>query len=64
MNKVEALAEYYLNSDAEVDQDGIISDRTLNLIFNLIDQMTSDEVKQAQQLYRRISPWRVEESTG
>lgn len=64
MNRVEALAEHYLNSDAEVDQDGIISDRTLNLIFNLIDQMTADEIEQAKQLYRRISPWRVEGSTG
>lgn len=64
MNKIEALAEHYLNSDAEVDQDGIISDRTLNLIFNLIDQMTADEIEQAKQLYRRISPWRVEGSIG
>ena len=56
MNKVEALAEHYLNSDAEVDQNGIISDRTLTLMFDLIDQMTEAEINQAKQLYRRISP--------
>ncbi len=64
MNKVEALVEYYLNSDAEVDQSGIISDRTLTLIFDLIDQMTEAEVNQAKQLYRKLNPWRVEGSTG
>jgi len=60
MNRVEALAEHYLNSDAEVDQSGVISDRTLTLIFDLIEQMSSDELDQASKLYRRISPWRVE----
>ena len=64
MNKVEALAEYYLNSDAEVDQDGIISDRTLTLIFDLIDQMTTDEIEQAKRMYRKLNPWRAEGSTG
>ena len=64
MNRVEALAEHYLNSDAEVEQDGIISDRTLTLIFNLIDQMTADEIEQAKRLYRKLNPWRVEGSTG
>lgn len=64
MNKVEALVEHYLNSDAEVDQSGVISDRTLNLIFDLIDQMTEAEVNQAKQLYRKLNPWRAEGSTG
>ena len=64
MNKVEALAEYYLNADAEVEQDGIISTQTLDHIFNLIDQMMDDEIEQAKRLYRKLNPWRAEGSTG
>lgn len=64
MNKVEALVEHCLNSDAEIDQNGVISDRTLTLIFDLIDQMTADEIEQAKRLYRKLNPWRAEGSTG
>lgn len=64
MNKVEALVEYYLNADAEIEQNGIVSTQTLDHIFNLIDQMTTDELEQAKRMYRKLNPWRVEGSTG
>lgn len=56
MNKVEAFAELLLNSDSEIDRDGITSNRTSAQLLELGQSMTREDIKEAIALYNRIKP--------
>jgi hypothetical protein len=56
MNKVNAYAELLLNSDAENEKYGLTSNRTSAQLFELGQEMTREEIKEAIALYHKIKP--------
>jgi leucyl aminopeptidase (aminopeptidase T) len=56
MNKIEAYAELLLNSDAETTKGELASISTSVQLFELVQLMTGEEIKEAIALYHKIKP--------